>query len=294
MIAVLLFRAGLNRLPNRTELGPKTVTLHYQPVRLEAGSGSGFQVVGAWRLLTDDLRFGGLSALALNEAGFIALTDSGVVARFPKPGAASASLSLAELPAGPRSGGFKVNRDSEALVADPEGRGWWVAFENRDELWLYDPAFTRALSRRRVVAAGLSRNRGIEGMVADKAGMLLFRESGGDALRLGQGETVPIRSLSGWISDAVRLPGGGLAVLNRRPTPIGLANWLVMLEQIDGGYGAGEAWRIPVGRLDNVEGLAAESMPGGGVRLWMVTDNNLQQRRPTLLLALELRPRPAR
>ena len=47
---------------------------------------------------------------------------------------------------------------------------------------------------------------------------------------------------------------------------------------------------IPVGRLDNVEGLSAELMPDGSTRLWMVTDNNLQQRRPTLLIAVDLKP----
>ena len=73
---------------------------------------------------------------------------------------------------------------------------------------------------------------------------------------------------------------------------IGLANFLVALRPDGDGYAASAQWRIPVDRLDNVEALAAEPMPGGGTRLWLMTDNNLQQRRPTLLIALELKPRP--
>jgi hypothetical protein len=293
-LSVLLFRAELNRLPNRVEAGSRTVQLQFEPVELASSSVGPFRIVGAWRLLADDSRFGGISALAVEGGELIAISDSAVFARFPKPGLKDAQVTLRELPGGPGQAGFKVNRDSEALVADPEGRGWWVAFENRDELWLYDRRFGRALERVALNASGLGRNRGVEGMVAEGGQLLLFPERGGRALRLDPAATLPIRGISGWLSDAVRLPDGRLLVVDRRPTPIGLSNSLVLLERDGGGYRARRQWRIPVGRLDNVEALAAEPMAGGGTRLWMMTDNNLQQRRLTLLLALELRPRPAR
>ncbi|HET7709521.1 MAG TPA: esterase-like activity of phytase family protein [Sphingomicrobium sp.] len=291
---VLFCRSLLDRLPNRLELGPRSISLHYQPVGLNPGSDPGFRVIGAWRLLAEDPRFGGLSALALTRDGFVAVTDSGVVVRFPRPTRPSAKARLAELPGGPGAAGFKVNRDSEALAGDPLGRGWWVAFENRDELWLYDPSFGRALGRAAIRGTGLRRNRGIEGMVADRDGLLLFPESGGKALAPGRNEALTIEGVSGWVSDATVLPDGSLAVVNRRPTPIGLSNRLVMLERLGPAYRPSQSWRIPVGRLDNVEGVAAEPGPGGAMRLWMVTDNNLQKRRPTLLIGVELRPRPAR
>ena len=292
-LAVLLFRWELNRLPNRTELGPKTVTLSIQPVGIGSGSGAGFRVVGAWRLLADDPRFGGLSALGITENGLIALSDSGVVARFSKPRAGVARVRLNDLPAGPRDGRFKANRDSEALLADPLGRGWWVAFENRDEVWLYDRNFSRHLGRLRLRSDRLGWNRGIEGMAADGARLLLFPESGDRIVQFGETADIPISGLSGWVSDAVRLRDGRLAVLNRQPAPVGLRNFLVVLEPNITGYRAGQSWRIPVGRLDNVEGLAV-GPSANGVRLWMITDNNFQQRRPTLLLAVDLKPRPAR
>lgn len=291
--AVLLFRSELKRLPNRSELGLRTTSLHYQPVALGGGSGSGAPVVEAWRLLADDPRFGGLSALALSNGQFVALTDSGGVARFPKP-RRGAFLNLRELPSGPGDKAFKLNRDSEALAADPLGRGWWVAFENRDQIWLYDDTFGRAFRHVAIKDAGLARNRGIEGIIASRDALLLFPESGGRVIRPGSRSTASIEGVPGWISDAARLPDGRLAVIARRPTLIGFHNRLFVLEPAGRGYRATKTWRIPVGRLDNVEGLAAEPLPGGAMRLWMVTDNNLQQRRRTLLVAVEIRPQPAR
>lgn len=293
-MAVLWAHACFSRLPNRFEVGPRTVSLSYQPKELGPGSGGQFRVVGAWRLLTEDSRFGGISALAIEDGKFVALTDSGVVVRFPRPGSARASVDLDELPDGPGSPDYKVNRDTEALAADPAGRGWWVAFENRDELWLYNRAFGIALASRPLSTEPLGRNRGIEGMVADGDALLLFPERVSRAIRWPGGRTSELAGVSGWISEATRLPDGRILVANRRPTPVGLSNSLIVLEKTGAGYRAAETWRVPVGRLDNVEALAAEPMPGGGTLIWMMTDNNLQQRRPTLLIAVELRPQPAR
>ena len=130
-------------------------------------------------------------------------------------------------------------------------------------------------------------------MVAEGDGLLLFPERGGVALSAG-GRRLPIRGVSGWISDAVVLPDGRLLVANRTPTGIGLSNRLAVLERDRIGFHLRAEWPIPVGRLDNVEALAVEARPDGALRLWVMTDNNLQQRRPTLLIALELRPRLAR
>jgi len=291
--AILISGAWLDRLPERIESGHRVLPLEYETSSLGFDRVGPFRVVGAWRLRVGDARFGGVSAMAIDAGGFLALSDSGVVARFPRPGSVRPVIALDELPDGPGNPGFKYNRDSEALAADPAGRGWWVAFENRDALWLYDPKFDRVLERRRIDHEGLGRNRGVEAMVAEGDGLLLFPERGGVALSAG-GRRLPIRGVSGWISDAVVLPDGRLLVANRTPTGIGLSNRLAVLERDRIGFHLRAEWPIPVGRLDNIEALAVEARPDGALRLWMMTDNNLQQRRPTLLIALELRPRPAR
>ena len=293
-LLVLLFRAELDRLPNRIEAGPRTVDAQFEPVDLASGSIGPFQVTAAWKLSVDDARFGGISALALDGDGFVALTDSGVIVRFPRPGSANPRALVDDLPGGPGRPGFKVNRDSEALAADPLGRGWWVAFENRDELWLYDRDFNRPLDRVALNAPGLARNRGIEGMVVSGQDLLLFPERGARAVSRQSGKVERIEGISGWLGDAVRLPDGRIAVIYRQATPIGLRNSLTILDRTETGYRAGAQWRMPIGRLDNAEALAAEPLPGGRTRLWVMTDNNFRQRQPTLLIALELRPRPAR
>ena len=293
-LGVLLFRAELNRLPNRTEVGQRTVPLLVEPTALGLGSGGDVRVVGAWRLSADDPRFGGMSALVLTGGEFIGLTDSGVIARFGRPNSGPSKVTLRELPQGPGAKGFKVNRDSEALLVDPGGRGWWVAFENRDQLWLYDPDFEAVVGRVTIERAGLVRNRGIEGMISSGPDLLMFPERGGEAIFLRRADKVPIEDVFGWVSDAVSLPDGTIAILNRQATPIGLRNQLVILARRGSAFKPILSWTVPVGRLDNVEGLAAERMPGGGTRFWLVTDNNFQQRRPTLLIAVQLKPGPAR
>ena len=291
--AIVWLGAAIHELPNRAELGLRTLPLHYEAVGLPARQIGPFMVVGAWQLHANDVRLGGFSALAVDRHGFLALSDWGVVARLGRPGARQPLITLDEVPDGPGDPAFKFNRDSEALAADPGGRGWWVAFENRNALWLYDRQFRGVIERRSVPAPGFSRNRGVEGMVAGDADLLLFPEKGRQAVRATAG-AVPIVGLGGWISDAVRLSATRLLIANRTPAAFGLSNRLVLMEVRPDGLKALASWRIPLERLDNVEALAIEPRPDGAVRLWMMTDNSRQQRRPTLLIALELRPRPAR
>jgi hypothetical protein len=58
----------------------------------------------------------------------------------------------------------------------------------------------------------------------------------------------------------------------------------------------GEGWRtaasirLPVSPIDNVEGVAAERLPNGTTRLWMMTDDNFHAPLRTLLIAYDLPP----
>jgi hypothetical protein len=285
--AIGLFDRWLATIPDRHELGWRVARITAAPVIFDAEAFAPFRLAGAWRLTSDDPRFGGISALAIDGGRLVALSDSGILVRFNQ---ARTAAQIGELPGGPQSPGFKFNRDSEALVADPRGRGWWVSFENRDELWLYDRRFARALQRLSLGDRDWPENNGIEGLAADGESLLLFHEAGGTLIRV-TGERARLMRIVGAgarLSDAIDLGGGQWLVVERRPTPLGFRNALVLLERAGGGYRLGRRYRLLVGPLDNVEAIAVEPLPDGARRLWLMTDDNQQPPQRTLLIALDL------
>ncbi|HEX8415483.1 MAG TPA: esterase-like activity of phytase family protein, partial [Sphingomicrobium sp.] len=169
--------------PDRGELGPRVSTMHFAPAEWSPADVAPLKLAGAWAISSNDPRVGGVSALTLDDGRFIAVTDSGVVLQFGRPSARPTKVLVNELPGGPARPGFKVNRDSEALAADPLGRGWWVAFETRNQLWLYDAGFERVLGRVDFGDARWRFNQGIEGLASGKDGIILFPEAGNNMLR---------------------------------------------------------------------------------------------------------------
>jgi hypothetical protein len=288
--AVLLAHRWFLTFPDRHELDWRPARIEFRPIRLDATGLAPFNLAEAWQLTSDDPRFGGISALAIDRGRMLALTDSGVLIRFSAPGKAQASAWIGELPDGPGSPGFKRNRDSEALSRDPSGRGWWVAFENRDELWLYDRDFGRALERIQLGEKDWGSNRGVEGMAAEGASLLLLPESGGRVMRVtgSSARTLPIANARGRISDAVSVGPGQFIAIERRLTPLGFRNALVKLEGNRSGYRFDRRVSLPLGAVDNAEAVAIERLPDGTRRLWIMTDDNVQPPLRTLLIGLDL------
>lgn len=287
LAAIGLFDRWLATFPDRAELGWRVARIAATPVLFDAKGYAPFRLAGAWRLTSSDPRFGGISALAVENGCLLALTDSGVVIRF-SPSRNSAWIG--ELPDGPGTNSFKINRDSEALVADPGGRGWWVTFENRDELWLYDRSFGRALQRISLGERPWRINSGIEGALAEGESLLLLHEAGDNLIRVTgtRARAMPIAGAAARLSDAVDVGGGRRLIIERRLTPLGFRNALVELEQAGDAYRLGRRYPLPLGRRDNVEAAAVESLPGGARRLWLMTDDNFHGRMRTLLIALDL------
>lgn len=291
--AVLAAHAYFMTLPERRELGPRLSVVRFEPVRLDQAGVAPLKLAGAWRVTSDDARVHGISGLGLDGTELVALTDSGVVVRFAKPGASAVPAQVRELPGGPGSADWKHNRDSEAIAADPAGRGWWVTFENRNELWLYDREFLKALGRLAIPGQGMSFNTGAEGLVADGRGLLVFPEAGGRALRLTpEGwRNVPFATGRKRLSEAVALAGESLLLVERGPRFTGFVNTLVRLDRCDRGYCLAWRKRLPLAPLDNVEALAVERLPSGATRLWLMTDDNGGRPQRTLLIAADLPPR---
>lgn len=274
-----LERATEDPRPNRTLRPGAAAHIAALALPLPQG-GEGLRIGGLWQLSSSEQRLGGLSALAVDGRELVAVTDSGAVVRWPAPGGRAG---FRDLPGGPGLPQWKRNRDAEALARDPGGRGWWVAFEQFHSLFLFSPDFSRTLERRPVRVRTPWRNWGIEGIAeAGGGGLLLFPENGGELiwLRGGNASRFPLE-VSGQVSDAARLPDGRILLSLREVRPWGIRNRIGLLVRSGDRFGVRLLGTLELGRWDNVEGLAAEALGGGGIRLWFVTDND--DRRRTLL-----------
>lgn len=288
-----LWRA-IGYLPNREDRGPVTSELSFIPLHLDAAGFGPLSLVGAWELRSPDPRFGGFSGLALHQGNLLALTDNGALASFSKPGSKSRPVvTMTDLPDGPGDSRYIWNRDAEALALDPLGRGWWVAFEVKHQLWLYDRNFTRALKQVRLGADRWPVNGGVEALVGlPGPELLIFAEDTGRLFRV-RGSSVVSGKVPGaraGVSDAALLPDGRLALIERSFGVTGFHNSLAILVPDKTGFRISERLKLPAGVLANLEGLAVEARQGGSTRLWIISDDNFQRPLRTLLLAVDLPP----
>lgn len=241
----------------------------------------------------------GLSGLALTgphselaqrsggRPGLLALTDSGAIVELPRPGEGRIGW-FRDLPDGPGYPNFRLYRDSEAVVA--EGDSLLVTFETRHSLWRF--GHDGGIARMRLPARGWSTNKGVEAMVRDRAGRLLLMPEASDwLLRLTPGrglERIALEGRTGGIAEATRLPDGRIIVAVREVDFGGLTNRLAWLEAEGAGYRLRPVATLPLGLLDNVEGLVAEPGPDGSTTLWAVTDDDGWRR--SLMLRMEIAP----
>ena len=292
LLAIDQFVHRMGQVPDRQDLPPRNVKLALEPLSRVFDSDGPLRVAGRWRVTSDDQRFGGVSGLAFDGEQLVAVTDAGAVIRFPRPQPQGREVRavIKDVPDGPRSGRFKANRDAEALARDPRGIGWWVAFENFNQLWLYDHGFDRPLRQFAVATEGTTWNVGYEGAAFDGDDLLLFRETGGTYLRLGrQPPRLERVKNAGRLSEVAALGQGLLLGIERRLTPLGFSNTLITLVGSGGGFEAGHRFDLPAGPLDNYEGLAIDRS-GGKLRLWLMTDDGFEQPFSTTLLALDVDP----
>jgi hypothetical protein len=282
-VLIILTAGQLRGMPSRQPLPDRVASVRYQSLDVAGTS-------GAWTVSVDDPRFGGASALAVDGARLLALTDSGVVVSLPKPRRGGRAW-LHDLPDGPGSPHERRWRDSEALLRDRSG-SWWVAFESRHSLWRYDSRFAHVEAATALDPHGKwALNEGVEALVSHGPGrLLLLPEDGTELLRFSPHGTARTQLLGaqGEIADAARLPNGRVLVLVRQAGATGLVNQLGELSPDRDGGRVQLLWRIPVGPLTNMEGLAAERLPSGGTRLWLISDNDFSDLRRTVLLTVDL------
>jgi hypothetical protein len=291
--AVMAAYLPIRALPDHQALPVRTIALKYQTVSLPEAA-SPLRLAGAWLMTADDPRFGGLSALAIDGNGFLAVSDLGAVVRFDRPSTARPHVRLVDLVEGPGPIGRKTSRDAESLARDPRATGWWVGYEQRHSLWLYDERFHHARTAIRIERPNWWRNRGIEALIVKDGDLLALAENGREAIRVGGRGQQPLRLHSNAdVADAAGAPDGSSWVLLRRKGIDGIKQSIALLEPAHDGYRVGPEFRLPKASLDNYEGMAIETGPDGRWRFWLVSDDGHRVMARTLLVALDL-DRPAR
>ena len=280
--------AALHELPERHIRPAVVLPLHYAPVSLPPATPP-LRLAGAWAMEVGDKRFGGLSALVAGGDRFIAVSDLGAVANFDPPTVARPMIRLSDLQQGPGDPGKKRWRDAESIVRDPRERGWWVGYEQRHSLWLYDQVFERAIAAVELPELGWGDNRGAEALLAAGDSLLALGENGRDAIRVGTGQPELLKLYADTqIADAARAPDGSSWVLLRSKGRDGIIQSIAPLRRTQDGYRVGPGWPVPKAAFDNYEGLAISALADGGWRFWLVTDDGHRFMARTLLVALDL------
>lgn len=269
--------------------------------------------LGGVQLRSHDPQFGGFSSLSIAGDHFTLLSDSGDIVRFAM-GAdwRVRNPSFAELPAGPGTGWFKRDRDSESMSIDRKTGEVWVGFESYNQFWRYDSRFLRAVGHVAPPAmAGWPANQGPEAMtVLPGGGMVTIAEADpwpkargragivfyGDPVRRPRWgfrfNYIPPRGYDP--SDMTVLPDGRWLILNRRFAWARFSNVLTVVDPAQVKPGASVRGR-DIATLaaplihDNFEGVTT-TREGAATIIWLVSDDNQLSVQRSLLLKFRLDP----
>ncbi len=262
-----------------------------------------------WALSSDDIRFGGISAMQVANGRVIAVSDAGFMFEFGLPESGRRSrVRIAPLADGRLFWRRPSSRDSESLVL--HGDRAWIGFESVNGIVRYrrlgwrPEAGTRPPSMR-----GWRANSGPEAMVRLADGrFLVFSEGrangaptsaavlfdGDPAEPATRAEALRYRRPEGFrVTDAALLPDGRLLILHRRFSWLsGISAKLVVADLSRLGPGAEiggreiAELRSPL-TVDNMEALSV-TREGGRTIVRIASDDNYMAIQRSLLLEFEL------
>jgi len=194
----------------------------------------------------------------------------------------------------------KDNRDSEGLALMPGG-DLLISFERRDRIWLYPKAGgpPRAVPS---PAVKFPFNEGMEALAPDPARGPDAYFTGGETTGRTWSCTLTTACVEGPKVDlavgfglvaARRLSEGRTAWLLRAFNPVTKSVIDLRITDAAGKVVDTMELRGPL-TVDNFEGLAAVPAPDGGLRFYLISDDNFSSSQRTLLLAFDWRPPAAR
>lgn len=314
-LAVLALLGGTARA--ETPIDVSATPIERFDFRTPVGATYGALVyLGGVELKSANPDFGGLSGLRLSEDGsrFTAISDRGnwFTGRIAYDGSRPVGVSDVEISPTPgRDGKPLAGRkgfDTEAL--EIEGRTAWVSAERVHWLTRYDlgPDGRPQGAGKAVALPGITArapsNSGYEAMARLSSGAIAlvaekFLDDVGNNRAFVVGGKQPfafsvVRSQDFSPTDMVRLPGGDLALLERRyKPPFSLSVRLRRLSAKDiapdavvDGPVLMEASLVQ--RIDNLEALAVHRSADGRTVLTLVSDDNFSSLQKTLLLQFAL------
>ncbi len=291
MIAIIfLFRSMLPFAWSGHLIPDSHATIRFVPLAgLEAPPG--FTLHGAWTIESEDPRIAGLSALAFNGDRLVTVSDFARHFSFAPPQPAGGEQEVfvrylrrsAERP--------MPSWDAEAIAhAAPEEI--WISTERHDALWRFEAASGRMLEEL-PVAGDWPANGGIEALVehdGDHAALALV-ERRRIAFVLGDNgpRRIAIRGDLGWPTGGARMADGSVVIVSRTIGAAGFSNRITRLRQEAAALVATHRVDLPLGLLDNMEGIATAPLPQGATRLWLIADDNRAWYQRTLLVAYDVK-----
>lgn len=260
---------------------------------------------GAWHLKSDMSEFGGLSGLAILPSGsLLAVSDGGQfvwIGMDREMGAPDGTASISKMlnlhgqPFPTKSAG-----DAEGLTVR-DGVAF-VSFEQTHRIDAFDLERCESQARAAPVAQlndmvdghRLRDNRGAEGLAMADASLIVgfeVHDKGGSpiGLVLDDGDLAHSRRTSQpglYLLTGLDRRDDRTAVVFRSYDPVRGARAIIRIED-DGDVVAEAKLQRPL-PVDNFEGIALSERADGGVRVWLISDDNFSDRQKTILLAIDI------
>lgn len=272
-----------------------------RPISLAGGNLDGLALDGVWVLHSAHPQFGGLSGIEIEDGRLYAITDRGwwFGARLAGKGnmldLEDARLAPMRAPGGATYG--KTGGDAEGLARVDSRLA--VSFERDHRIMLLGGAGRLGATIRPPAFERFPSNEGLEALAGLSDGRLLAISESRD----GAGFTVFLVDPAGTVAEA-RLPSPGrhavtgadvgpdgrLYLVLRDFSPIAGLSIRVMRYRLDadGLPDPGTAETLAAfeqaSGIDNMETIAVEPVRDGGLRLWLLSDDNFSPLQRTLLV----------
>jgi hypothetical protein len=311
-LGLLLAMSGSSYLGTAKPIRFQSVPVFASPhIGSILASSKRFRFVAGWTLSSPSEQFGGLSAVVVDGADLLAVSDKGALVLLKQAtlGAPTRAI-IRPLPKGCGNPEYKADRDSESIARDPQNGDIWIGLEWRNFICRADASFDRAAVKANPFQMkNWPLRAGAESMTRLRDGRTIVLAErppggGGDSPLLvypgdptSDGATaieMRYRPPTGYRpTDMAELPDRSLLIVHRRFTPPFAFSTIISMTAPFEARAGGKIVARPLalmkspGVSDNFEGVAVEQI-ASHTYIWIVSDNNFVPLQNTYLLKFEL------